>query len=115
MPTQPHKTELEWQYNRLVENVGCPNQTAELQMRCLRGKTTEELQQSNRPSPFPGQPSMQSPLWYWTPCIDGSLIPDVPLNMYQRGQFIKIPMIVGNNENGRCKHLGLANDLTNET
>ncbi|CAH0046609.1 unnamed protein product [Clonostachys solani] len=99
MPTQPLASELEWQYDRFIKDVGCTEGAAELQMQCWREKTTEELQKGNVATPFPGGPSQPLPVWPWTPCIDGDLIPDKPLDMYKRGEFIKVPMIIGNNEN----------------
>ncbi|CAG9947722.1 unnamed protein product [Clonostachys rosea f. rosea IK726] len=99
MPTQPLASELEWQYERFIQTVGCSEGNARLQMRCLREKTTKELQKGNVATPFPGGPSQPLPVWPWTPCTDGDLIPDKPLDMYKRGEFIKVPMIIGNNEN----------------
>uniref|UniRef100_A0A8H7K372 Carboxylic ester hydrolase n=1 Tax=Bionectria ochroleuca TaxID=29856 RepID=A0A8H7K372_BIOOC len=99
MPTQPLASELKWQYERFIQTVGCSEGNARLQMRCLREKATEELQKGNVATPFPGGPSQPLPVWPWTPCIDGDLIPDKPLDMYKRGEFIKVPMIIGNNEN----------------
>lgn len=100
MPTQPHKAELEWQYDRLVRDVGCSNSSETAQLKCLRSKTTEELQKANIPSPFPVGGSVLAPVWYWTPCIDGKLIQDKPLRMFKEGRFLSIPMVIGNNENG---------------
>ncbi|VUC33656.1 unnamed protein product [Clonostachys rosea] len=99
IPTQPRTSELEWQYDHFVQTVGCNKRTAELQMQCLRQKTTDELQKGNVAIPFPGMPAQPLPVWPWTPCIDGHLIMDKPLDMYKRGEFIRVPMIIGNNEN----------------
>ncbi|KAJ3544681.1 hypothetical protein NM208_g2920 [Fusarium decemcellulare] len=97
VPQQPRKTELEWQYQRFVKQLGCTNKSAEKEMSCLRGKDTNATQKANVPSPFPG--SEGAPFWYWVPVIDGELIPDDPLKLFQRGEFTKVPMIIGNNQN----------------
>ncbi|KFA51634.1 hypothetical protein S40293_03906 [Stachybotrys chartarum IBT 40293] len=97
IPQQPRKTELEWQYDRFVEQLGCVRASAEEEMACLRSKDTRATQQANVPSPFPG--SSGAPFWYWAPVIDGDLIPDEPLKLFARGEFTKVPMIIGNNQN----------------
>lgn len=98
VPQQPRKTELEWQYDRFVEQLGCASDSAEEEMMCLRSRDTNVTQEANVPSPFPE--SSGAPFWYWVPVIDGDLIPDEPLKLFARGEFTKVPMIIGNNQNG---------------
>lgn len=97
VPQQPRKTELEWQYDRFVERLGCTSDSAEDEMACLRSIDTNVTQEANVPSPFPE--SSGAPFWYWVPVIDGDLIPDEPLELFARGEFTKVPMIIGNNQN----------------
>lgn len=98
IPHQPRKTGLQWQYNRFVDKLGCVRDNAEEEMACLRSKDTNATQQANVPGPFPG--SSGAPFWYWAPVIDGDLIPDEPLKLFACGEFTKVPMIIGNNQNG---------------
>lgn len=105
MPTQPHKNELEWQYDRVMQTLGCSNDSSQQEIDCLRAKSTEELQLANVASPIPAMSELYPPVWYWTPCIDGDLILDNPLRMWKDGKFIRVPMIVGNNENGKLEAL----------
>ncbi|KAH7115407.1 Alpha/Beta hydrolase protein [Dactylonectria estremocensis] len=97
VPQQPRKTELEWQYDRFVKQLGCASDSAEEEMLCLRGRDINATQEANVPSPFPE--SSGAPFWYWVPVIDGDLIPDEPLKLFARGEFTKVPMIIGNNQN----------------
>ncbi|KAJ6785517.1 hypothetical protein PWT90_03808 [Aphanocladium album] len=99
MPAQPHKSELEWQYDRVVQTLGCKDDSSRREMDCLRLKTTDELQLANIASPIPAMSELYPPVWYWTPCIDEELILESPLQMWKDGKFIRVPMIVGNNEN----------------
>ena len=98
-PQQPYLADLEWQFDRVAEVVGCSNETD--QMSCLRGKDTATLQAANAASGFPGRVESASPLFYWTPCIDGDLIEDIPYSMFERGDFIKVPILFGNDNDGK--------------
>ncbi|KAJ3498001.1 hypothetical protein NLG97_g1464 [Lecanicillium saksenae] len=99
MPTQPHKSKLEWQYDRVIQTLGCSHDSSHQEMDCIRSKSTEDLQLANVASPFPAMSELYPPVWYWTPCIDERLILDNPLQMWRDGKFIRVPMIIGNNEN----------------
>lgn len=115
MPAQPHKSELEWQYDRVVQTLGCKDDSAHREMDCLRLKTTDELQLANVASPIPAMSELYPPVWYWTPCIDEVLILESPFQMWKDGKFIRVPMIIGNNENGKFWDLAMeatANSLT---
>ncbi|CAJ2501071.1 Uu.00g039240.m01.CDS01 [Anthostomella pinea] len=91
-PAQPFVKDLEWQFDLLLNETGCGGDEP---MDCLRGKTTEVLQAANVPSAFPGRPDLPAPLFYWTPCIDGELLRDLPYLMYERGQFVNVPVMMG--------------------
>lgn len=94
-PAQPFVADLEWQFDRLLEQTGC--NTDEEPMACLRGKDTTTLQTANVPSAFPGRPGLPAPLplFYWTPCIDGTLLRDLPYLLFERGEFVDVPVIMG--------------------
>jgi acetylcholinesterase len=91
MPWQPHVSELEWQFSRLVEATTCNNATNQLS--CLRGLSTNDLQAKNKASSLPN--GTASPRWYWTAAVDGDLIRDFPAQMIASGKFIKVPILFG--------------------
>ncbi|KAH7328803.1 Alpha/Beta hydrolase protein [Stachybotrys elegans] len=90
-PAQPYLADLEWQYDRTIEAAGCSE--ADDRMSCLRNKSKKALQRINRPSPFPSQTI--NPLFYWTPCIDGEFLEDLPYHLFESGRFIKVPLLAG--------------------
>ncbi|KAI5923375.1 Alpha/Beta hydrolase protein [Camillea tinctor] len=98
-PAQPFVADLEWQFDRVLAERYCDGEGEEEPMACLRGKSTAELQSSNVPSPFPGRPDLPAPLFYWTPCVDGELLADLPYLMFERGEFIDVPIMVGTTTN----------------
>ncbi|KAI0970390.1 Alpha/Beta hydrolase protein [Xylaria arbuscula] len=94
-PAQPFVNELEWQFNLTLQRTGCDD-SADKAMACLRGKSTEDLQTAaDIPATFPGAPDLSTPLFFWTPCIDGDLLQDLPYLLFERGQFIDVPVIMG--------------------
>jgi acetylcholinesterase len=65
-------------------------------LECLRNVSSEELRSNY------AKPADESFLdEWWGPTLDfnrpGSLLPDFPSRMYERGQFARIPFIGGNN------------------
>lgn len=98
-PAQPFVDELEWQFTRLLNQTSCLDATEP--MKCLRGKDGRELQAANIPTPFPGRTDAPLPLFYWTPCIDGKLLEDLPYRMFEQGRFIDVPVLLGNDNDGK--------------
>ncbi|KAI0817868.1 carboxylesterase [Xylaria sp. FL0064] len=97
-PAQPFVDELEWQFNLTLQRTGCDDDNADESdgaMACLRSKSTEDLQAANVPASFPGAPDMPTPLFFWTPCVDGDLLLDLPYLLFERGQFVDVPVIMG--------------------
>jgi acetylcholinesterase len=90
-PTQPQVSELEWQFERYVNETNCAGTADELE--CLRSQDITVLQAANVPSPYPGRTS--SPRFYWTPTIDGDFIQDYPYVLLEQGKIIKVPIIFG--------------------
>jgi hypothetical protein len=90
-PSQPQVSQLEWQYERFVNETGCSSSTDSIA--CLRGLDTATLQAANVPSPYPGQSG--SSLFYWTPTIDGNFIQEYPYLLFEQGRFVKVPIIFG--------------------
>lgn len=93
-PAQPFVPQLEYQFDRLTGAVGCA--AAADQLACLRQKDTATLQAQNVPSPFPGRTASPVPLFYWTPCIDGDFLRDLPYNLFASGRFVGVPLLFGN-------------------
>ncbi len=98
-PAQPFVDELEWQFNLTLQRTGCGDGDAEA-MACLRSKSTEVLQAANIPAPFPGGPAMPTPLFFWTPCVDGDLVRDLPYLLFEKGHFVDVPVIMGSTTDG---------------
>ncbi|RYC53899.1 hypothetical protein CHU98_g12310 [Xylaria longipes] len=96
-PAQPFVYELEWQFDLVLERTGCDSHSIENDevMACLRGKSTKVLQAANIPAAFPGAPAAPEPLFFWTPCVDGGLLPDLPYRLFERGEFVHVPVIMG--------------------
>lgn len=103
-PAQPYLPELEWQFDRVVELVGCRGRQDRDVMSCLRETDTEALQAANVAQPFPGTDGDVVPKFYWTPCIDGDMLEDLPYRMLEKGRFVQVPIIFGNDQDGSCHH-----------
>ncbi|CAN8101688.1 unnamed protein product [Discula destructiva] len=65
-------------------------------MACLRGADLSELQQGNVVQAFPGADGV--PNWYWLPVTEGpgSLVPGLLCHSFASGRFVKVPLMVGN-------------------
>ncbi|KAI2466632.1 alpha/beta-hydrolase [Annulohypoxylon bovei var. microspora] len=98
-PWQPPLGDLEWQYDLLLNQTDCASQPDPLS--CLRGLDTAALQPLNARSPFPGRPGLPTPLplFYWTPCVDGALLRDLPYALFERGEYVPVPVIMGTTTN----------------
>ncbi|KAK4170113.1 lipase 1 [Cladorrhinum sp. PSN259] len=94
-PAQPFLSELEYQFDRVVNQAGCDQVGKENQMACLRQKPPDVLQGANYAQPFPGKPGPPNPIFYFTPCIDGDILPDLPYQLFGAGKFIQVPMLFG--------------------
>ncbi|KAL2134032.1 hypothetical protein VTI74DRAFT_1196 [Chaetomium olivicolor] len=98
-PAQPSVSELEYQFDRLVSQTGCNGVAPERQLACLRGKDVAELQAANRAQPFPERSEPPLPLFYWTPCVDGDFLRDLPYRLFQKGEVVRVPMAFGTSTN----------------
>ncbi|RAH67869.1 putative carboxylesterase [Aspergillus aculeatinus CBS 121060] len=92
-PTQRTVAEMEFQYERFVNDTGCSKATNSLQ--CLRDLDIATIQGANTASPFPGGSSSPLPDWYWLPVTDGNLVPELLYDAFKKGNFIKVPALVG--------------------
>lgn len=94
-PRQPKVADLEYQFTRYVNLVGCQN--ASDAMACLRSKNASTLQGANYNSPYPGQSI--APLQSFSPTVDGVFLTDYPLLLFQQGKFLSVPVLVGDEPN----------------
>lgn len=106
-PAQPFVGELEWQLNLTLQRTGCDGGDDDGAMTCLRSKSAEELQAANLPATFPGAPAGSIPLFFWTPCIDGDLLRDLPYLLFEKGQFLNVPVIMGTTTNGKSLYTSM--------
>lgn len=83
-PTERTVPEMEFQFDRFADAVGCdPNSPAV--MNCLRSKDTDELSVGNAMSRFPGGNDV--PLFYWLPVIDGNVNKELMYRRFERGEY----------------------------
>ncbi|KAI5279727.1 hypothetical protein KEM54_004027, partial [Ascosphaera aggregata] len=82
----------EFQFERYVSNAGCSG--AKNPLNCLRKQNAMTLHKADVPSPFPNGGNV-APLWYFTPVIDGIFAPDFIYPMMEQGRFVKVPLMVG--------------------
>ncbi|KAL7784026.1 alpha/beta-hydrolase [Trichoderma afarasin] len=93
-PTLRTVPDMEFQYHQLLSNTNCSS------LNCLRGLDTQTLLNAAPNAPFIGAASDNPlPLWYWLPVIDGDLITDHLYNHFERGTFIHVPVLVGDDTN----------------
>jgi carboxylesterase type B len=90
--------ESQYLYRHFATRLGCAGLDS---LACLRNKTAHELQEQNFNIPLPG--AANPPNYLYVPCIDGEYLPDYTYRLLQRGQFIKVPSIFGDDTNGGTK------------
>ncbi|KAE9363403.1 triacylglycerol lipase-like protein [Stipitochalara longipes BDJ] len=88
--------EAQYQYDGLVERVGCANATDTLQ--CLRNTDIAVLTENDINIPTPGGAG-GDPLYMWSPVIDGNFTTDYTYNLFAQGNFVKVPSIFGDDTN----------------
>lgn len=91
LPRQPLVSELEFQFERFAQDAGCPGPADGLA--CLRSNDTLTLQAANKPSAYPE--ANESSHAYFTPCVDGDLLQDYPILLFERGKFVRCPCVFG--------------------
>lgn len=96
-PAQPYVHELEYQFDRLVQQVGCSSVKPEEQLACLRSQNVTTLQAANHAQHFPGRDGPLLPIFYWTPCVDGDFLQGLPYRLMRNGRFLNVPILFGTN------------------
>ncbi|KAI0155661.1 hypothetical protein BJ166DRAFT_339116 [Pestalotiopsis sp. NC0098] len=94
-PTAPEVEEMEFQYEQLLNDTDCLASNNSLA--CLRSLDTSAFVPFDVEGTFPGASSVAR--WYWLPVKDGDLIRDDKWNMYDRGEFIRVPLLVATDNN----------------
>lgn len=84
-------SESQFSYDSLVSRTGCSGRDDTLA--CLRSLDITTLQNKNIKTPLPG--GTNSPLYLYSPTIDGDLVQDHTLSLFREGKFIKVPVIFG--------------------
>ncbi|KAI9042436.1 uncharacterized protein KD926_005514 [Aspergillus affinis] len=92
-PTQRTVSETEWQFDRFVIDAGCVN--APDALACLRSIDINQLQAANVASAFPNTTATPLVRWYFLPVVDNDLVVDRLYALFERGRFIKVPVMVG--------------------
>jgi carboxylesterase type B len=84
--------ESQYQYDGIIERVGCANDTDTLQ--CLRNTDVAVVVENNINIPTPGGAG-GNPLYMWSPVIDGNFTANYTYNEFAQGHFVKVPSIFG--------------------
>lgn len=90
--------EANYQYKNFAARFGCAGKDS---LACLRNKTEDEIQELNYNIPLLG--GAEAPNYMYLPVIDHDFIPDYQYRLFETGQFIKVPAIWGDDQNGGTK------------
>lgn len=86
---------MEFQYQDVVNSTGCSD--SEDSLACLRALPANALIPIDTADKFPGATGVAR--WYWLPVKDGDLIQYDKYDMFDRGEFIKVPLLVATDNN----------------
>ncbi|KAK3950103.1 Alpha/Beta hydrolase protein [Pseudoneurospora amorphoporcata] len=88
-----------YQYDNLVNRLGCASSDSAASIACLRSKSQKEIADKDSDIPYPG--SSTRPIYMWSPVIDGDFVTDYPYSAFQNGKFTRnMPVIFGDDTNG---------------
>jgi carboxylesterase type B len=96
-PTQRTVAETEFQYERFAQDVGCGG--VDNTLACLRSVDITTIINYDVDKPFPGGSDSPTPLWYFLPVVDGTLITDRLYNLFLQNKFIHVPLMVTDDTN----------------
>ncbi|KAM0816734.1 putative Carboxylic ester hydrolase [Seiridium cardinale] len=94
-PTAPTVNEMEFQYQDVLNETGC--KTSNDSVTCLRALDVNSFIPLDVEGTFPGATGVAR--WYWLPVKDGDLIRGDKWDMFDRGEFIKVPLFVATDNN----------------
>jgi carboxylesterase type B len=98
--------EAQYQYDGLVDRVGCTNTSDTLA--CLRNVDIEVITENNNNVPTPGGAG-NAPIFMWSNAIDENFTMDYTYNMFSQGNFVKVPAIFGY-VSSIYRHVHVSND-----
>jgi para-nitrobenzyl esterase len=75
---------------QLAKDLGCD--TAADPIACMRTKSAQEIMDKGAPPA-----SITTTGYNYEPCVDGWVLPDIPLNMFQAGKQHNVPLLIGSN------------------
>ena len=84
--------EAEAQGEQVARALQCMD--ARTVLACLRSKTRDQVL---RALPLDQAQILETEAVQWSPIVDGLEIPDQPRDLYRRGRFVRVPLIVGVN------------------
>jgi len=76
---------------QLAKDLGCD--TAADPIACMRAKTAKEVTDAGAPA----LDLFGASAYRYEPCVDGWILPDLPLNIFQAGKQHKVPLLIGSN------------------
>ncbi|KAB8336696.1 hypothetical protein FH972_021006 [Carpinus fangiana] len=90
--------ESQFEFDKLANRTGC-NQAAGGAFACLRDLNVTTLQNSTNSQPIalPGRSGL--PVYTYNPMIDKDFLVDYPTKMFDKGQYVRVPLLVGDDEN----------------
>jgi para-nitrobenzyl esterase len=75
---------------QLAKDLGCD--TAPDPIACMRAKSAQEVMDKGQPPA-----SIAVAGYNYEPCVDGWVIPDIPLNLFEAGKQQNVPLLIGTN------------------
>lgn len=87
--------ESQYQYDNLAIRLDCVGVSS---LSCLRSRAANEIQAVNYNVPFPG--GSAAPLYMYNPTIDNDVLSDYTYSAFEKGNFVKVPVIIGDDTNG---------------
>ncbi|KAL9616765.1 MAG: hypothetical protein Q9160_008390 [Pyrenula sp. 1 TL-2023] len=79
-----------YQWNSVVGQSGCKGDDI---IGCLRDKSQDDILKYSNSIPYDGR--THAPIYMWNPVVDGSIVPDLPFNVFSKGAVNKVPAIFG--------------------
>jgi para-nitrobenzyl esterase len=73
---------------QLAKDLGCD--TATDPIACMRAKSAQEIIDKGKPPAKVGDPG-----YNYEPCVDGWVVPDLPLNIFEASKQQNVPLLIG--------------------
>ncbi|EJU04788.1 triacylglycerol lipase [Dacryopinax primogenitus] len=94
-------SQSQYQYDTVIERVGCGYDKVQDTLGCLRGLNASFLQENNINIPYSNiGAGANAPIYMYQPTLDGDFITDYTYKLLQQENFVKIPIIFGDDTNG---------------